>query len=97
MPVYSCITLVHMVGGRIYPRPSLAGKLATFFQILTVLAGLLARYFELRQPAVLHTAIWLAATFTVLSGLQYVVQGMRYLNATEVAEREPHDESILLR
>jgi len=88
--------LVHMVGGRIYPRPSRTGKLATFFQVLTVLAGLLTRYFELKHPAVLTTLIWLAAAFTVASGFQYIVQGMRYLNATEVAERESHDESMLV-
>ena len=89
--------LVHMVGGRIYPRPSLAGKLATFFQILTVLAGLLTRYFDWRQPVALQTTIWIAAAFTVVSGLQYIVQGMRYLHAADVAERESRDESILLR
>src|SRR5687767_11647219 len=89
--------LVHMVGGRIYPRPSLAGKLATFFQILTVLAGLLTRYFDWRQPVALQTVIWIAAAFTVVSGLQYIVQGMRYLHAADVAERESRDESILLR
>jgi cardiolipin synthase len=89
--------LVHMVGGRIYPRPTWTGKLAMFFQVLTVLAGLLTRYFELKHPAVLTTFIWLAAAFTVASGLQYVVHGMRYLNATEVAERESHDESMLVR
>jgi cardiolipin synthase len=85
--------LIHMVGGRIYPRPTLAGKLATFFQILTVLVGLLAQYFK--WPLV--PVIWLAAAFTVISGLQYIVQGMRYLHATDVAEREARDESILLR
>jgi cardiolipin synthase len=89
--------LVHMVGGRIYPRPSLTGKLATFFQILTVLVGLLTRYFDLRQPLALRSVIWLAAAFTVVSGFQYIVQGMRYLNATDVAERETRDESMLLR
>jgi cardiolipin synthase len=87
--------LVHMVGGRLYPRPTLAGKLATFFQILTVLAGLLAGYFGMKQPLALKTITWLAAAFTVASGLQYVVQGMRYLNATEAAERESHDEFLL--
>lgn len=89
--------VVHMVGGRIYPRPSLAGKLATFFQILTVLAGLLTRYFDWRQPVALQSMIWIAAAFTVVSGLQYIVQGMRYLHAADVAERESRDESILLR
>jgi cardiolipin synthase (CMP-forming) len=85
--------LIHMVGGRIYPRPTPAGKAATFFQILTVLSGLAARYYRLGVPT---TVIWLAAVFTVISGLQYIVQGMRYLNATDAAEHAV-DESILFR
>ena len=31
--------LIHMVGARIYPRPTWAGKAATFFQIVTVFLG----------------------------------------------------------
>jgi cardiolipin synthase len=87
--------LIHMVGGRIYPRPTWAGKLATFFQILTVLTGLLARYFKV--PLAPRVMIALAAAFTVVSGLQYLVQGMRYLNATDAAEREEPSESLFLR
>jgi cardiolipin synthase (CMP-forming) len=86
--------LIHMVGGRIYPRPTPAGKAATFFQVLTVLWGLAARYYRL--GGVPSTVVWLAAVFTVVSGLQYIVQGMRYLNATDAAERAV-DESMLFR
>ncbi len=89
--------LIHMVGGRIYPRPTIFGKLATFFQILTVLFGLLTRYFDFRQPLALRTILWIAAIFTVTSGLQYIVQGMRYLHATDVVEDEARDESMLIR
>ncbi|MBI3636045.1 MAG: CDP-alcohol phosphatidyltransferase family protein, partial [Candidatus Rokubacteria bacterium] len=57
--------LIHMVGARIYPRPTWAGKMATFFQVATVLLGLLARFMNVRGP--LRTMIWLAAGFTILS------------------------------
>jgi cardiolipin synthase len=87
--------LIHMVGGHIYPRPTWAGKLATFFQMLSVLAGLAAHYFKL--PVAPKPIWWLAAMFTMISGLQYVVHGMRYLNATAGAEREEAHDSILLR
>ncbi|MBI2216365.1 MAG: CDP-diacylglycerol--glycerol-3-phosphate 3-phosphatidyltransferase [Candidatus Rokubacteria bacterium] len=87
--------LIQLVGGRIHPRPTWAGKAATFFQILTVLSGLLTRYFSWRID--LSPVLWLAAFFTIVSGLQYIVHGMRYLNATDAAEREARDESILLR
>ena len=87
--------LIHMIGGRLDPRPSPAGKAATFFQILTVLTGLVARYF--RVPLLPGLVVWLAAIFTILSGLQYIVQGMRYLNATDAAAREAADEPVLFR
>jgi cardiolipin synthase len=78
--------LIHMVGGRIHPRPTWAGKAATFFQIATVLLGLTARYF--RIPLGLEVAMWLAAVFTVVSGLQYLVQGMRYLSVASTDEQD---------
>jgi cardiolipin synthase len=91
--------LIHMLGGRIYPRPSWAGKAATFFQILAVLAGMLVRYFRTPTGAtsvVLSSIIWLAAIFTIFSGLQYLVQGMRYLSATDAA-REESSENVFFR
>ena len=78
--------LIHMAGGRIHPRPTWAGKAATFFQIVTVLLGLTARYF--RMPLALEVAMWVAAIFTVVSGLQYLVQGMRYLSVTPGDEQD---------
>ncbi len=87
--------LIHMVGGRIYPRPTWAGKAATFFQIATVLLGLTARYF--RIPLGLEIAMWVAAAFTIVSGLQYLVQGMRYLSVAPTDERDSssHETAFL--
>ena len=87
--------LIYMLGGRIHPRPTWAGKAATFFQILTVLLGLLSRYFRL--PFGPAPVLWLTAAFTVVSGLQYIVQGMRFLNAAHGDEREEAREDALLR
>src|ERR671924_629932 len=39
---------IHMAGGRITPRPTAAGKLATFFQVVTVLVGLVTPFYSLR-------------------------------------------------
>ena len=86
--------LIHMVGGRIYPRPTIFGKLATFLQVLTVLFGLLSQSFGWAQPMPLATLTWLAAGFTVVSGFQYIVHGMRYLHATDVVEGQPRDEVL---
>ena len=84
--------VIHMAGGRIYPRPTRAGKLATFFQILTVLTGLASRFVYVGGG--LRVVMWLAAAFTIVSGLQYIVQGMRFLNAAHAAEREADEESL---
>ena len=85
--------VIHMAGGRIYPRPTRAGKIATFFQVLTVLAGLASRF--VRVGPTLTFVMWLAAAFTIISGLQYIVQGMRFLNAAHAAEREADEASLL--
>ena len=84
--------LIHMTGGQIYPSPTRAGKLSTFFQILTVLAAMLMPY--IRAPLALKTVVWITTGFTVFSGLQYITQGMRYLNAAHSAERE-HEDTLL--
>ena len=63
--------------------------------VLTVLTGLGNRYFG--ATLVPDAILWLAALFTVVSGLQYIVQGMRFLNAAHADEREAADESAFLR
>ena len=84
--------MIHMAGGHIYPRPTRVGKAATFFQVLTVLTGLASRF--VYAGGALRMVMWLAAAFTIVSGLQYIVQGMRFLNAAHAAEREADEESL---
>jgi cardiolipin synthase (CMP-forming) len=85
---------IHMAGGRITPRPTAAGKAATFCQVLTVLTGLLGPFGA--GPILVRIVVWPAAIFTVVSGLQYIVQGMRFLNAHADEDRQP-DETSLFR
>lgn len=87
--------LVHMVGARVYPRPTWAGKAATFLQIVTVLGGVLGHYTRVRL--VPTPLLWAVAGFTVASGLQYLVHGMHFLNAAQDAEREESHERLYLR
>jgi cardiolipin synthase len=88
--------LLHLVGLRVDPRPSLAGKTATFFQVLTVLSALVGRYVALGPwPAGIMS---LAAAFTVISGGQYLLQGMRVLNAPSATDlRDDRHDAPLLR
>src|SRR5438309_5410268 len=48
--------LIFMLGGRVHPRPTWAGKAATFLQILTVLGGLLAPYVADRKSTRLNSS-----------------------------------------
>jgi hypothetical protein len=41
--------------------------------------------------------LWLAAAFTIISGLQYIIRGMRFLNAPPGVEREDSPEDVLYR
>src|SRR3989441_13134584 len=54
---------------------------------------LVARYLHL--PLVPRFVLWLAAAFTVISGLQYIVQGMNFLEPGE--EREESREDAIVR
>jgi len=84
---------MHMAGARVHPRPTRVGKYATFLQFVTVVTGLAVPY--LAVPGVLTVVMWLAAAFTLVSGMQYIVQGVEFLNAAQAAERD--DEAALLR
>jgi cardiolipin synthase len=84
---------IHMAGARVHPRPTRTGKYATFLQFVTVLTALAVPY--LPVPGVLSVVTWLAAAFTLASGMQYIVQGVGFLNAAQAAERQ--DEAPLLR
>lgn len=66
--------LIHMIRGRITPRPSAAGKFTTFLQMLTVV------WILLRIPY--HQApLYAAAALTLISGIMYTLDGLRQLHA----------------
>ena len=61
--------------------------------LLTATTVYVARYLHL--PLVPRFVLWLAAAFTVISGLQYIVQGMNFLEPGE--EREESREDAIVR
>lgn len=91
MLIVGALTM-HVAGVRIYPRPSWVGKAATFFQVLTVVTGILGRWWHL--PVAPRAIVWVAALFTVAAGLQYLVQGMRFMNAANAAEGEESETPL---
>src|SRR6266571_9477979 len=73
------VLVIHVAGGAVQPSPSLIGKMSTFCQVTTVVSAMLAYYFKILR-GLPRGAAWVMAFFTVASGLQYLVQGLKQLN-----------------
>ncbi len=71
------VMLVHHMCGKVVVRPSLAGKVATVFQMGTVL-WILFRWTDRALPL----WIWGAAIFAGFSGVFYIFEGIRQLSAS---------------
>ena len=65
--------LIQMISGKMTPTPSVTGKFTTFFQVLTVVWTLL-----LLPHYMIPLSI--AAVLTVISGIEYVIIGVRQLH-----------------
>jgi cardiolipin synthase (CMP-forming) len=73
------VVVIHVAGGTVHPTPSWFGKASTVFQMATVLSAMLAFYFKM-LTSLPRTVAWVTAFFTVASGLQYLVMGLKQLN-----------------
>ena len=73
------VLVIHVAGGTVQPAPSWLGKLSTVFQMATVLAAMISFYFGAFQSLPKLLA-WVTAVFTVTSGLQYIMQGLKQIN-----------------
>jgi CDP-diacylglycerol--glycerol-3-phosphate 3-phosphatidyltransferase len=69
-------TVLHLLNGKVQVRPKWTGKVATFFQICAIAWVMLQLHF---LPLLL--IISLAGLFTSVSGVQYVLEGVRQLQA----------------
>jgi len=82
------VLVIHVAGGTVHPAPSWIGKMSTVFQVATVLAAMASVYFHVVPPFVTRLLAWITAGFTVTSGLQYIVMGLRQLEThTSVGDR----------
>jgi cardiolipin synthase (CMP-forming) len=72
--------VIHLVVGKIAVRPRLTGKIATVFQMLTVV-WILLRWDLIPPGWLLQVWIFGAGIFTGVSGLFYVFDGMKQLSA----------------
>src|ERR1700752_3503448 len=73
------VLVIHVAGGTVHPAPSWLRKLSTVFQKAARLRPKMAFSFGALQmlPKLLA---WATAAFTVTSGLQYIIQGLKQLN-----------------
>jgi cardiolipin synthase (CMP-forming) len=68
-------------------KPTLWGKLTTFFQMLTIITIIL----ELRWAPV---AWWIAVIFTIFSGIDYMRKGINILNLEQGNKGNNRDKNI---
>jgi cardiolipin synthase len=74
------IVILFMLGKKLVIAPSLVGKSTTFFQIFIIAVVLLSNYTEQPIPQIIALLSWITLTFTVISGLGYIHQGIKLLN-----------------
>ncbi len=69
-------------------KPALIGKVTTTLQIGTVFLVLLYKAFShnLSYECILTLFFWLTASFTVFSGLVYIIRGIKIVNKTNIKE-----------
>lgn len=74
------VAVLHHLMGRVEIRPSLIGKVCTFAQMFSICWIL---FLPRDLPAVLYmTPVWITATLTVLSGVDYIFEGVRRVRAS---------------
>ena len=91
------VLVIHVAGGTVHPSPSWLGKASTLCQVATVISAMLAYYFKI-LPGAPRAAAWVMAFFTIGSGLQYLVQGLKQLNPpADPLQDQVHAEHDQLR
>jgi cardiolipin synthase len=63
-------------------RPTMVSKMTTAFQLLAIFLVLLLSTFHLQVDGKWITAVfWMTALLTIVSGLGYLIRGIRYINS----------------
>ena len=70
--------VIYFTGHNLSIKPSVVGKMTTFLQFLVVTLTLVLVAYGI-ETAALTVISWLTATFTIASGYQYVVRGMKIM------------------
>lgn len=70
--------VIYFTGHSLSIKPSLPGKATTFLQLLIVTLTLVLVAYGIKSDY-LRSAYWITAGFTVASGVQYVIRGMKIM------------------
>ena len=73
--IISGFLILYTVLGNLEPKPSRISKCTTFLQIFTIIYALLS----IRVPSILFI-VWITVIFTVISGVNYMIYGVKLLN-----------------
>lgn len=76
--IISGVLIIHYTVGSVRMGPLISSKICTFLQ-LSCVCWILVDFWSVRRPLVLETLIGLAALFTVVSGIQYLREGIQQL------------------
>ena len=78
--IISGFLILYVALGDLEPKPSKISKCTTFLQIFTIIYALL----NIRVPSILFI-VWITVIFTVISGINYVIYGVKLLNGNRKA------------
>lgn len=76
------IFILFMVSGSLEIRPAFVSKITTALQLLTVFFALIYKTWVGGEglPPLIHLQYWLTAIFTIISGAQYILIGIKAVN-----------------
>ena len=78
--IISGFFILCVVLGSLEPKPSKMSKCTTFLQVFTIIYALL----NIKIPSMLFI-VWITVGFTVISGINYIIYGVKLLNVNREA------------
>jgi cardiolipin synthase (CMP-forming) len=78
------VAIVNLAVGRRTFKPSVWGKIATAFYIVTALVYMVCNYLEV-SPPILEVCVYASLGITILSSLHYISHATRIINGPEEA------------
>lgn len=88
--IVSGVIIIHYTAGKVQMGPLITSKICTFLQLSCVCWVLVDFWSVEARPLPLEILIYLAALFTLVSGYQYVAEGIRQLRESGHTSPDSH-------